>query len=111
MIRLIGAFLAGAMLCLIGNPTFARGSKAFDWGPSSLRLSEDMTEQQAINAVGYSPNKAELSTCGTESARGPWKCRVLTFGESYNNLTVFERDDGDDTIGRLWVVNHWVLVP
>jgi hypothetical protein len=68
-----------------------------------------MTEQSAINAVGYQPSKAEQQTCGTEAKSGPWTCRILTFGNSYNNLTVFERDEGDSTIGHLWVVNHWLV--
>jgi len=105
MKRLVVIILAGAILCLVGSPSFARPKKAMDWGPSSHRLSEGMTEQQAIGAIGFSPNKDEQTTCGTQAASGPWTCRILTFGDSYNNLTVFERDDGDQS----WVVNHWVV--
>ena len=98
--------LASVALCIVTAPSFA---SEMDWGPSSLRLTQDMTEQQAVDAVGYRPNKAELTTCGTEASSGPWTCRILTFGNRRKNLTVFQRDAGDDTIGRLWVVNHWVV--
>ena len=77
-----------------------------DWGRFSLRLSEDMTEQQAISAVGYKPNKAELTTCGAESRDGPWQCRILTFGNNYSSLVVYERRSGE-----LWVVNNWIVLP
>jgi hypothetical protein len=77
----------------------------FDWGPSSLRLSEGMTELEATNA-GYRPNKAELTTCGTESTNGAWQCRIITYGNDSSSLVVFERSSDDG-----WVVNHWIVLP
>jgi hypothetical protein len=72
-----------------------------DWGPSSLRLVEGMTEEEAIKAVGQWPSKAEVTTCGSESSSGEWTCRILTFGDRYSSLRIFERRDDQ------WVVNNW----
>jgi hypothetical protein len=99
MIWRIGALLAGATLCLVGAPSLA---SAEDWGPYSLRLSEGMTEQQAINTVGYLPNRAEQDTCGGNTTSGEWSCRILTFGDRRNNLTIWERREGE-----VWLVNNW----
>ena len=77
-----------------------------NWGPFSLRLSEGMKEQEAINAVGYLPSKVELKTCGTESTQGAWDCKILTYGDLYSNLTIFERRSGGS-----WVVNSWLVRP
>jgi hypothetical protein len=111
MTRLIAILLSATALWAASSPATARNR--MNWGPSSLQLAEGMTEQQAIKAVGYSPDKAELQTCGTEAPSGPWTCRIITFGDSYNHLTVFERDDADDgdrSVGlHMWVVNHWIV--
>jgi hypothetical protein len=97
------SFFAYIVACWIGAPLHAA---AADWGASSLRLSDGMTEQDAINAIGYQPNKVHLETCGAESAGGAWDCRVLTFGDRRNNLTVLERRSDES-----WVVNSWWVKP
>jgi hypothetical protein len=97
------------LLCGIGwvsAPLEVDARQRLDWGPSSLRLSEGMTELEAINAIGYQPNKAELETCGTESSNGAWQCRILTYGTNSSSLVVFERSSDEG-----WVVNHWIVVP
>ena len=96
--------LCAVVVWLCGSPLNA--ASFFNWGPYSFRLAEDMTEQQAISAVGYQPNKAELTTCGTQSSSGPWDCRILTFGNSRSYLMIFERRSGDS-----WVVNNWSVEP
>jgi hypothetical protein len=78
----------------------------FNWGPFSLRLSDGMAEPEAINAIGYQPNKAERTTCGTESSNGEWQCRILTYGNDDSNLVVFERSSDEG-----WVVNSWSVYP
>jgi hypothetical protein len=103
MTRRTIAFFACIVLCWISAPSLAA---ATDWGPFSLRLSEGMTEQQAINAVGYQPNRAEVEICGANSKKGPWDCRVLTYGDRHNNLTILEQRSGDS-----WVVNGWRVFP
>jgi hypothetical protein len=115
MKRLVAVLVVSGVLYSMSAPSLARPRNTMDWGPSSLRLSEGMTEGQAIEAIGYRPSKAELDTCGTKAASGPWTCRILTFGDSFNNLTVFERDnadDGDQAVGlHQWIVNHWLVAP
>jgi hypothetical protein len=80
---------------------------ASEFGSRSLRLSDDMTEQQAINAIGYSPSRAELGTCGQQSSSGTWICKTLTFGSSEDGIAIFlqQRPDG------LWGVNGWIVLP
>jgi hypothetical protein len=98
-------FLHSLIIC-VSIIVWSDTSYAFDWGPFSLRLSEDMTEQQIINAIGYQPNQVSLETCGTQSSLGPWDCRILIFGSKYNGLTIAERRSG-----ALWVVNNWWMEP
>src|SRR3974390_156606 len=98
MTRRFVFLLIRVMPCLLGAPS----SNALDWGPSSLQLSEGMTEQQAINAVGYRPSRAELTTCGQDTDAGGWECRILTFGDRHANLMVLLRQDGQS-----WIVNSW----
>jgi hypothetical protein len=62
-----------------------------------------MTEEQAIKAVGSWPDKVELKTCGSDTTSGEWNCRILTFGDRSNNLTVFERLENE------WIVNSWTV--
>jgi hypothetical protein len=89
-------------LCLFG----ASPANAMDWGPSSLRLSEGMTERQAVAAIGYLPSRAEVTTCGGDTVSGEWNCRILTFGNGQSNLIVFERRDDE-----IWIVNSWKVHP
>lgn len=99
------ALFACMILCSISVPVHAEG---LNWGTISLRLSEDMTEQQVISAIGYLPDKAEQTTCGQRSSTGSWDCRVLTFGDRrrFNYLEILmRRSDG------LWVVNSWEVKP
>lgn len=39
-------------------------------GQKSTLLEVGMTEQQVFKSIGYGPNKSELKTCGSDSARG-----------------------------------------
>ena len=100
MKRQRAAFLACMTLCLASNATQAI---AEDWGSFSLLLSEGMTENQVIQAIGYSPNKAELRTCGAETASGEWTCRIITFRDRGGRLEIFQRRSANDA----WVVNSW----
>jgi len=92
-----------ACVCIV---CFCTTGYGYDWGPFSLRLQEGMTEQEAINAIGYSPNKVEQRTCGSDSVGGSWSCRILTYGDFYGSLTVYEQRSGG-----LWVVNGWQVYP
>lgn len=105
MTRRISVLFVCMILNWITAPTHARPART-DWGPFSLRLSEGMTEQQAVDAIGYGPNRAELRTCGTDKAGGEWDCRILTFGDQSSNLIIYERRSD-----QLWVVNSWRVYP
>jgi hypothetical protein len=105
MTRRTIAVFACVILSWISAPAFARPART-DWGPFSLRLSEGMTEQQAIKAIGYGPNRAELSTCGADTADGEWNCRIITFGDQYSNLTIYERSSDEG-----WIVTSWRVHP
>lgn len=102
MRRTFLALLSSVLLLFV----WSDASYAFDWGPATLQLRKLMTEQQAIQAIGHQPNKAEQSTCGTESPQGAWECRILTWGDLSSNLTVYEVQIAD-----AWVVNNWSSYP
>jgi hypothetical protein len=99
--RLVGAFIA--CICVFG---WTATGYSYDWGPFSLRLRQGMTEQEAINAIGYLPNKVEQKTCGSNSSGGAWSCRILAYSDFRGSLRVYEQHNGD-----LWVVNGWDVYP
>jgi hypothetical protein len=77
-----------------------------DWGCLSMRMREGMSEQEVMNAMGYRPNKVEMTTCGSQTPQ-PWSCKKYTFGGSYNAIMVlFERGDEGN-----WLVNSWTVFP
>ena len=53
-------------ILLVATSMTSTAAYASEWGSRSLRLSDDMTEQQAINAVGYSLSSVDLGTCGQQ---------------------------------------------
>jgi hypothetical protein len=78
-----------------------------DWGAMSARLAPEMTEQQVMAALGYRPNKVELETCGGDTAKGAWPCKIYTFGGPMSNLRVYFHDNGINN----WSVNGWRVFP
>ena len=53
-----------------------------------------MTEDEVKHALGYSPNKVDLETCGGDTGR-PFPCKVYQFGDSNSGiLVVFSNEDG-----------------
>ena len=97
MQQLVPLLTAGMLLVV----STADARNRMDWGPASLRLVPGMTEEEAIKAVGHWPNKAEVKTCGGDTSSGEWTCRILTFGDSYNSLRIYEQLDGQ------WIVDSW----
>jgi hypothetical protein len=77
-----------------------------DLGCMSMQLRDDMTEQEAISAIGYRPNKVEMTTCGS-STDHPWQCKLLTFGGLFNRLTVYLTRNP----AGIWEVNSWHVYP
>jgi hypothetical protein len=102
MAKLQALLFACIILCLVSAPSRAQ----VNWGAMSLRLSENMTEQQVINAIGYSPSKAELKTCGQRSATGSWDCKIFTYGGGSTFLLVYMHRSGNS-----WIVNGWTVYP
>jgi hypothetical protein len=86
-------------LVLLAALLMSSAAQAYDWGPASLRvakladrLNDDdgkaVMEQEVINAVGYLPNKAEVSTCGGAAGSKPWECKILTWGDYHSGRLV-----------------------
>jgi hypothetical protein len=90
----------------IAGPRFAACADT-DWGCKSSRLREDETEQEVIATIGYRPNKVELKTCGSQSRKGPWDCKVYVFGSLDYNLEVLFHQDYEGG----WRVNGWFVFP
>ncbi len=74
----------------------------FSAGQASLRLKAGMTEKEAIAAIGWQPDSAEVRTCGGETER-PWQCRILEFGPLGNQLRVYldDTDAGRPAVNNL----------
>lgn len=87
---------------LVGLMALASPSKAADWGRASARLQEDMTEAQVIAAVGYRPNKIEMTTCGGSLGR-PWSCKTFSFRDNQGSLCIIFTHTGTTQ----WIVNSW----
>jgi hypothetical protein len=80
-------------------------SRPQDWGSFSLKLEQGMTEQQAIAAIGYSPDSASVTTCGPRDQPNKlWDCRLLKYGDlgTRHDLMIYE-----EKIGGAWYVNSW----
>jgi hypothetical protein len=86
------------------RPHFVACASA-DWGCKSIRLKEEMTEEQVVNAMEYRPNKVEMKTCGGRTEH-PWSCKLFTFGDLFSNIMVYFHNVDD-----LWVVNSWDVYP
>lgn len=79
--------------------------RPIDWRPYSLRLAQGMTERQAISAIGYQPDRAQVTTCaaGTNDA---WRCRILSFDSvNLHELTLYESD-----ISGEWRLSSWSVL-
>lgn len=83
------AFLLCVTACASSPSTPTRPQ---DWRRYSLRLQDGMTEEQAIAAIGYSPDSVNLNVCGAPSNS---QCRILSYdstgqGLDWHPLTVWE---------------------
>lgn len=74
---------------------------------ASLKLQQGMTEAEAISAIGFPPDSAELKTCGTRTKSGSWSCRILTF-HSLNNRQELRVEEA--LVGDVWRVNSWYIL-
>lgn len=74
-----------------------------DYKSWTLRLKENMTEQEVSTALGSQPSKVELGTCGQQLGK-PWSCKTWEYGLPLNHLTIMFYRSNDD---GLWRVNSW----
>jgi hypothetical protein len=93
------------LLCMTACATCATSpSRPQDWRHYSLRLQQGMTEEQAIAAIGYSPNSVDLNFCGANSSS---QCRILSYDSTgqapdWHPLTVWEQSRNG-----AWIVFAW----
>jgi hypothetical protein len=79
----------------------------FNAGLVSRKIQVGMTEAQLTNAIGWQPNKAEMQTCGGNTA-APWQCKILTFGGMGNELVVYMVPmSNSDSVVNNWTVEQW----
>jgi hypothetical protein len=92
----------GLMSCAQQSTVLADHNK--DYASLSGKLAKDMTEKGVSDAVGATPDKADLTTC-TDHAGKQWQCRTWIFagGKPKNNLRVvfYQADDAS------WRVAAW----
>ncbi len=77
----------------------ATASSARNWGAKSALIDLGMTEQQVTKTVGSAPNKVEMETCGQQTKRGAWTCKIHTYGSGSNKLRVWFQQSPND---RMW---------
>jgi|SRR5271154_4056493 len=73
---------------------------------TSAQLKKDMSEKEASAAIGASPDKVDVVTCGDQTA-SPWKCKTWIYysGRAKNNLrVVFYQPNSSE-----WHVASWQL--
>ncbi len=72
------------------------------WNASqaSTKLDLGITEAEAINRIGWAPEKVAMTDCGPAHER--WSCRQLFFGYLGNRLMVIL-----EAYGGVWRVRGW----
>jgi hypothetical protein len=67
-------------------------------------LNEDLTEAQVVQAVGYQPTTVSLETCGYDTKKGSWQCKIYTYGAPCSGelkVLFYKSNSG------AWLVNNW----
>ena len=80
--------LAVLAACLLAASDITVEAQLVDWGSKSTLLEIRMSIAAVTSVIGYSPNKVEMKTCGSETKTGSWPCKIFTFGSSQNYLVV-----------------------
>jgi hypothetical protein len=110
LLLLFGCLLAACaptQQAVAPSPTYqAAPAPIFSAGQASLRLKVGMTESAAIAAIGWQPNSAEVSTCGSETG-SPWQCKTLRFGYLGNQLSVIIDIESSPQVVNDWHVLAW----
>jgi len=73
-----------------------------DWRQASLRLQLGMTEEEAITAIGFPPDSAEMRTCGTKTETSG-TCRIIAY-DGTHDLQIIEAH-----VEGVWLVNSWAV--
>jgi hypothetical protein len=101
-----------AMLCLASGSLISCArvpsvlpDSTKDYIALSGKLAKDMTEKAVADALGGTPDKADITTC-TDHAGKQWQCRTWIFAggsKPKNNLRVVFYQGDDST----WRVAAW----
>jgi hypothetical protein len=98
-------FLFGLIVAVELVVATASSARTVNWGAKSALIDLGMTEQQVMKAVGTAPNKVEMETCGQDTKRGAWTCKIHTYGSgSSNKLRVWFQQSPND---RMWRAVSW----
>jgi hypothetical protein len=100
----LNLIMAAMALLLVRCGSLTTQSQSKDYGALSSQLKKDMSEQEASAAIGSSPDKIDLVTCGDETA-SPWKCKTWIYKggfEKKNLRVIFYQPKGGD-----WRVDEW----
>jgi hypothetical protein len=92
---------AGLMSCAQQASVLADHSK--DYASLSGKLAKDMTEKAVSDAVGATPDKADIITC-TDHAGKQWQCRTWVFASKPKEslrVVFYQADDAS------WRVAAW----
>ena len=54
------------------------GLQGRDYGSMTSRLKKDMSEAEVSSAIGSNPDKADVVTCGDQTAN-PWQCKTWIY--------------------------------
>jgi hypothetical protein len=75
----------------------AYGETYLNVGRASSRIEKYMTETELIKAVGSSPWKTEMITCGQKTSQS-WSCKKLTWGDEDKLVVLLEQLAGDSMV-------------
>lgn len=110
--NLAANLISAAALCLVSGSLVSCAQQSSvlpestkDYTALSGKLAKDMPEKAVADALGTTPDKADLTTC-TDHAGKQWQCRTWIFAggsKPKNNLRVvfYQADDGS------WRVAAW----
>ena len=99
--RLLFIYLIVAVELVVATASSAR---TVNWGAKSALIDLGMTEQQVTKTVGSAPNKVEMETCGQQTKRGAWTCKIHTYGSGSKKLRVWFQQSPND---RMWRAVSW----
>lgn len=91
---------AAFLFLLLTGCATAPSGPVWNASQATMRLDVGITEAEAINRIGWAPERAEITSCGPAYER--WTCRQLFFGYLGNRLMVIL-----ENFGGVWRVRSW----